>query len=100
MSAQKSTSQFINGTDSLFVFQNVPGLVASDKYTVRVKSKLTNDQWVNVLAHKCYNRASEWPQVQKTANQLNYHYPYFTADWSHTYGNIEMSKNNPVEVEI
>lgn len=98
--AQETTSSFVKGTDSLVVFKNVPGLVASDKYTIRVKSALTNNQWEDVFAHKCYNRANELPQDQKTANRLNYHYQYFTADWSHTYGNIEMSKNNPVEVEI
>ena len=100
LNAQESTSQFIQGADSLIVYKDVPGLVASDKYTIRVKSKLTNDQWINVFAHKCYNRANELPQDRKTGNRLNYHYQYFTADWSHTYGNIEMSKNNPVEVEI
>ena len=100
VSAQVSDEQFIQGNDSLIVYKDVPGLVASDKYTIRVKSKLTNDQWVNVFAHKCYNRAKELPQDKKTANRLNYHYQYFTADWSQTYGNIEMSKNNPVEVEI
>ena len=100
VSAQVSDEQFIQGNDSLIVYKDVPGLVASDKYTIRVKSKLTNDQWINVFAHKCYNRAKELPQDKKTANRLNYHYQYFTADWSQTYGNIEMSKNNPVDVEI
>ena len=100
MNAQVSDQQFIKGKDSLIVYKDVPGLVSSDKYSIRIKSKLTNNQWITVFAHKCYNRANELPQDQKTANRLNYYYQYFTADWSHTYGNIEMSKNNPVEVEI
>lgn len=100
VSAQVSDQQFMKGNDALIVYKDVPGLVASDKYSIRVKSKLTNNQWINVFAHKCYNRANELPQDKKTANRLNYHYQYFTADWSQTYGNIEMSNNNPVEVEI
>ena len=100
INAQISDEQFIKGKDSLIVYKDVPGLVSSDKYSIRVKSKLTNNQWITIFAHKCYNRANELPQDQKTGERLNYHYQYFTADWSHTYGTIEMSKNNPVEVEI
>ena len=100
LNAIESSPQYVNNVDTLVVYKDVPGLAPSDKYSIRVRSALTNNEWINVFAHKCYNRANELPQDQKTANRLNYHYQYFTADWSHTYGNIEMSKNNPVEVEI
>lgn len=101
MSAQVSDQQFLQGNKALTVYKDVPLLTASDKYAIRVKSALTNDQWVNVFVHKSTNRAKELPQDQIVGgNRLNYHYQYFTADWSHNYGNIEMSPNNPVDVEI
>lgn len=99
--SQVSDQQFIQGNKALTVYKDVPLLTASDKYAIRVKSALTNDQWVNVFVHKSTNRAKELPQNQIVGgNRLNYHYQYFTADWSHNYGNIEMSPNTPVDVEI
>jgi len=100
LSAQESTSQFIQGTDTLVVYEDVPGQISSDKYTIRVKSGVTNDQWVNVFAHYTYNRAGELPLDGLGKTITNFHYQWFTDKWSHTYGNIEMSKNTPVDVEI
>jgi len=98
--AQESTTQFIKGNDTLTVYKDVPGQISSDKYTIRVKSAATNGEWVDVFAHKTYNRASELPADGRNLSITNYQYQWFTDKWSHTYGNIELSKNTPVEVEI
>lgn len=99
--AQESTSSFIKGTDTLVVYKDVPGQNASDKYTIRVRSAATNNEWVDVYAHYTYNRNFELPQDKIIfGGNVNYHYQIKTDGWSHTYGNIEISRNTPVEVEI
>ncbi len=105
VSAQ-STSQFINNTDTLVVYKDVPGLAPSDKYSIRVRSEATNNEWVDVFAHYTYNRAQELGGVSLPQNDGSFltttvqHYAKHTSAWSHTYGNIEMSRNTLVEVEI
>ncbi len=104
LNAAESSPQFIKGADTLVVYKDVPGLTPSNKYTIRVRSAATNNKWVNVFAHYTYNRALELPDINQ-ANGSNVetnvqHYPKFTGGWSQTYGNIEMSRNQPVEVEI
>jgi hypothetical protein len=96
----QSTKVFDNGTDKLVVYTEVPGQISSDKYTIRVKSRLTNDQWVDCFAHYTYNRAGELPADGRNLSITNFQYQWFTDKWSHTYGNIELSKNTPVDVEI
>ena len=99
--AQESTSSFIKGADTLVVYKDVPGQAASDKYTIRVRSAATNNEWVDVYANYTYNRNFELPQDKiMNGGNINYHYQIKTDGWSHTYGNIEMSKNTEVEVEI
>lgn len=104
--AQSTSPQFIQGNDTLVVYRDVPGLTASDKYTIRVKSAATNDVWVDVFAHNTYNRAAELGGVSVPRNDGStlqttvYNYSKHTSAWSHTYGNIEISKNTSVEVEI
>ena len=100
ISAQVSNEQFTLGTDTLVVYKDVPGQIASDKYTIRVKSAATKGAWVDVFAHKTYNRAGELPADGRNLSITNFQYQWFTDKWSHTYGNIELSKNTPVEVEI
>lgn len=103
-SIAQSTKEFKTITDTLFSYTDVPGLTPSDKYTIRVRSAATNNEWVNVFAHYTYNRALEIPNIPKTDGSYQVttvqHYARHTGGWSHTYGNIEMSKNTPVEVEI
>jgi len=103
-----STKEFKKGNDTLIVYVDVPGLTSSDKYTIRVRSAATKNKWVAVFAHYTYNRAAELggksvPMINNGNKLLSttvYHYQKFTSGWSHTYGNIEMSPNSPVEVEI
>jgi uncharacterized repeat protein (TIGR02543 family) len=108
VSAQ-STKEYKTSTDTLVVYSDVPGLnltLDKKKYSIRVRSAASNNQWVDVFAHYTYNRAKELGGVSvpmTDGNILNttvYHYAKHTSDWSHTYGNIEMSENSPVEVEI
>jgi len=102
----QSTKEFKNSSDTLVVYSDVPGLTPSDKYTIRVRSAATNNEWVDVFALYTYNRAKELggvsvPQIDGSVlNTTVKHYAKHTSDWSHAYGNIEMSKNTPVEVEI
>ncbi len=120
----QSTQEFSAGSNSLVVYSSIPGLadnaafvprvdatdlqdirVVSDKYTIRVRSVATNYQWVDVFTHYTYNRGAEIALLPLTTTGALHptntqHYPNFTKSWSHTYGNIEMSQNHPVEVEI
>ena len=100
LKAQESMSSFIQNSDTVIVYKNVPEQAPSDKYTIRVRSAATNNEWVDVFAHKTYNRASELPADGRNLSITNFQYQWFTDKWSHTYGNIELSKNTPVEVEI
>lgn len=121
LTASETSPVFIQGTDTLVVYKDVPGLnpfvpgidskdpqdirVISDKYTIRVRSAATNNEWVDVFTHYTYSRGLELPKLPmietgQPHSTNTQHYPDFTRGWSHTYGNIEMSKNQPVEVEI
>lgn len=106
LNAAESSLQFCKSSDTLIVYKDVPGLIPSDKYTIRVRSAATNNQWIDVFAHYTYNRAAELGGESvlmtngKTLNTVVQHYQKFTSAWSHTYGNIEMSNNTPIEVEI
>ena len=106
--AQNSTAEFVKDNDTIVVYKDVPGYntvqerkLVSDKYSIRIRSAATNNEWVDVFANYTYNRSSEFvPQILDNGGQINYHYQIFTDQWSHTYGNIEMSRNTAVEVEI
>jgi len=104
----QTSPQFVRDKDTLVVYSNVPGQAPSPKYTIRVRSAATNNQWIDVFAHYTYNRALEIPDKNMIGGSTPgsnsttsvQHYPNATAGWSQTYGNIEMSRNQPVEVEI
>ncbi len=101
LKAQESMSSFIQSADTVIVYKNVPGQAPSDKYSIRVRSAATNNEWVDVYANYTYNRNFELPQDKiMFGGNINYHYQIKTDGWSHTYGNIEMSRNTDVEVEI
>ncbi len=101
LNAIESSPQYVNNVDTLVVYKDVPGLAPSDKYTIRVRSAATNNEWVDVFANYTYNRNFELPQDKiMNGGNINYHYQIKTDGWSHTYGNIEMSKSTEVEVEI
>lgn len=101
LKAQESMASFVQNSDTVVVYKNVPGQAPSDKYTIRVRSAATNNEWVDVYANYTYNRNFEFPQDKiMNGGNINYHYQIKTDGWSHTYGNIEMSKNTEVEVEI
>jgi hypothetical protein len=100
----QSSSQFLQGKDTLIVYKDVPGLTPSEFYSIRVRSAATNNQWVDCFANITRNRGNELTERPMTSGKVIkavvQHYQKFTRGWSHTYGNIEMSKNAPVEVEI
>lgn len=103
LSAQ-SSQQFSKGKDVLLVYSDVPGLQPSDKYSIRVRSAATQNEWVNCFANYTYNRAFELPQIKMSSGGINprnvQNYQKFTSGWTQTYGTIEMTKEQPVEVEI
>jgi len=103
LNAQSST-QFIVGTDTLVNYADVPGLAPSNKYSIKVRSAATNNQWVTCFAHFTENKASRLPDIVdkfgvNTPGNVQ-GYQIYTTGWSHTYGNIEMSNNQSVDVEI
>ncbi|MGL5019969.1 MAG: PKD domain-containing protein [Luteolibacter sp.] len=98
------------GTEKLTVYTDVPGHAGSmingyasraksDIYEIWVRSAASNNQWVQCFANMTYNRGQEMPYIYDSPT-TNHAYQKFTAGWSHTYANIEMSENSPVEVEI
>ena len=100
----QSTQEFKSGTDTLVVYSDVPGLLPSDKYTMRVRSAATNNEWVNVFANFTYNKADELQDIldrdNLTVPTCVQAYNKITRSWSFAYGNIEMNDGQSVEVEI
>lgn len=45
----QSTKVFKTSKDTLVVYSDVPGLTPSNKYTMRVRSAATNNEWVQCL---------------------------------------------------
>jgi len=97
LSAAESSPQFIQGTDTLVVYKDVPGVAPSDKYSIRVRSAATNNEWVDVFVNFTDNKA-----VPGSSTEVNSpdKYQMNTAAWSHAYGNIEMNIGQVVEVEL
>ncbi len=98
--ANDTSTQFVQGVDTLVVYKDVPGLAPSEFYTVKVRSAATNNEWVECYANitrSLYNRLE--PGVPIVSNKKEHYYPT-VADWSHTYSNIEMSRGSLVEVQI
>jgi hypothetical protein len=103
----QSTIEHILGSDTLIVYKVVPTLTTSQKYSIKVRSAASNNQWVGVFAHYTHNRAADLggitvPRYDGTTPPQTTvkSYAKHTSGWSHTYGNIEMSKGDSVEVEI
>jgi len=98
--------------EKLTVYTNVPGhetsmmngyasRTKSDIYEIWVRSAASNNEWVQCFANMTYNRGQEMPLMADFQTATATHaYQRFTAGWTHTYANIEMSENSPVEVEI
>lgn len=84
--ASSSTSL---AADKLVVYPPVPGLTASEHYTVRVRSAGVGSEWQNVFA---------WETVCKTVDKKTDAYFDTLAGWTHTYVNFETA--GAVEIEI
>jgi uncharacterized repeat protein (TIGR02543 family) len=103
---------YVTGPEKLTVYTDVPGhdvsvingyasRAKSDIYEIRVRSAATDNDWVQCFANMTYNRGQEMPLMTDFQTPTATHaYQRFTAGWTHTYANIEMSENSPVEVEI
>jgi len=75
--------------DDLIVYPPVPGLEASEHYSVRVRSTAHGNQWQSVFA---------WKTVCKSIEKKTDAYFDTLAGWTHTYVNFET--DGVVEVEI
>lgn len=105
-------SSYQEGGQKLVVYTDIPGhntsmingyasRAKSDIYEIWVRSAATNNVWVQCFANMTYNRGSEMPEISGFGTPTAKHaYQRFTAGWTHTYANIEMSDDSPVEVEI
>lgn len=100
INAQESTASFIQNADTLVVYKDVPGLVPSNFYTIKVRSAATNNEWVDIYANITQSLRSSIPETAEGTNNSKEHYYTYVKDWSHTYANIEMGKNSKVEVQI
>lgn len=76
-------------TDDLVVYPPVPGLAASEHYTVRVRSAQEGSEWQNAFA---------WQTACKSIDKKTDAYFDTLAGWTHAYVNFETS--GPVEIEI
>jgi len=100
LNASESTLKFGKGSDTLVVYTDVPGLAPSEFYSIKVRSAATNNEWVECFANITRNLAFQQKQDSSKEGSTIRHYQWFTNRWSHTWGNIEMNPNSPVEVEI
>ena len=111
VSATPSMKEYGNGAEKLVVYTDVPAhkllingrpcRAQSDIYEIRVRSAATSNEWVQCFANMTYNRAIEMTPMKAFSSPTASHaYQKFTAGWTHTYSNIEMSEGAPVEVEI
>lgn len=79
----------LHADDELIVYPPVPGLAASEQYTVRVRAAADGSQWQRVFA---------WETVCKTIEKkTDAYYPHL-AGWTHTYVNFETT--GAVDIEI
>jgi hypothetical protein len=75
--------------DGLVVYPPVPGLAASEHYTVRVRAATDGSAWKSAFA---------WETVCKTIEKKSDAYFDTLAGWTHTYVTFESA--NAVEIEI
>jgi hypothetical protein len=78
-----------HATDRLIVYPPVPGLAASEHYTVRVRLAQEGNPWQSAFA---------WETACKTIEKDTDAYFKHLAGWTHTYVNFEAE--GAVEVEI
>ena len=103
-----------NAAQKIIVYTDVPShatdallqIKPSDRYKIEVRLVGTTT-WTPVFAHKTYNQngvdfTTDLPRTDGATNPNTSirNYVNFTAGWTHTYGNIEMTDNTPVEVKI
>jgi uncharacterized repeat protein (TIGR02543 family) len=112
VSGTSSMQDYQTGSEKLTVYTDVPGhhvsmmngyasRAKSDIYEIWVRSAATDNVWVQCFANMTYNRGLEMPPMTDFQTPTSTHaYQKHTAGWTHTYANIEMSENSPVEVEI
>ena len=79
----------VTHADELVVYPPVPGLAASEHYTVRVRTATDGSQWQGAFA---------WETVCKTIEKNTDAYFDHLAGWTHTYVNFETA--GAVEIEI
>lgn len=101
LSATVNNPQYIQAKDTLLTYTDVPGLAPSEFYSVRVRSAATKNKWVECYVNITRNLSS-YVDPATTVNSAKVGAYYFsnTKNWSHSYANIEMSRNSRVEVEI
>ena len=75
--------------DELVVYPPVPGLAASEHYTVRVRAATEGSEWRSAFA---------WETVCKTIEKKTDGYFDTLAGWTHTYVNFETT--GAVEIEV
>ncbi len=90
--AVDTSPQFVQSTDTLVVYTDVPGLAPSEFYSIKVRSAATNNEWI-----ECYANITRSLYPTSGSNE---NYWAELKNWSHTYSNIEMSKGSLVEVQI
>lgn len=112
VSSTPSMKEYVTGAEKLAVYTDVPGhnvsiikgyasRAKSDVYEIWVRSSATDNAWVQCFANMTYNRGLEMPRNPRYFSGGSTHsYVKDTSGWTHTYANIEMSPNTPVEVEI
>ena len=103
-----------NATQKIIVYKDVPShptdaalqIKPSDRYKIEVRI-LGTTTWIPVFAHKTYNQngvdfTTDLPVTDggNNPNTSLRNYINFTAKWTHTYGNIEMTPNTSVQVRI
>ena len=100
----------------LVLYTNIPGADAdtvrtnrSEFYTIHIRSAQTDYEWVEVYANatRCYGRdvnlsKMTWPgfTVGGTSLFADLDGHYDMRGWTHTYANIEMTPDSPIEVRI
>ena len=111
-SVKSSMKDYVLDGEKLTVYTNVPGheksviknypsRAKSDIYEIRVRSAATKNEWVPCFTNMTYNRALEMPKMEKfKTNTASHAYQLATKGWTHSYANIEISENSPIEVEI
>ncbi len=111
-SSTETMKVYQQDAERLTVYTQVPGhetrmmngyasRAKSDIYEIWVRSAATDNEWVQCFANMTYNRGLEMPSVTGFSTATSKHaYQNHTHGWTHTYSNIEMSGNAPVEVEI